>query len=123
PMLLEPPPYQHPIGAEFPGVGTLVGADFPADAVSIDAPVPVTLVWQAANDAPAGRPLTVFVQLLDGSGRVIAQSDMQPAAGARPTTGWRPDEYIVDAHELRWNENARPGVGRLIAGLYDAESG
>lgn len=107
---LQPPPH-------FPAAGTLVG-------VSPATPDQVTLVWLA--DAPTASAYTVFVHALDADGRIIAQSDAQPAAGQRPTTGWRAGEYIVDTH--RWT--LRDGVtleqvaaARWIVGLYDAAAG
>jgi hypothetical protein len=87
-----------------------------------DAPLEVTLVWQAGETTPT-TSYTVFVQLLDATGRVIAQSDRVPAEGMRPTTGWRAGEYIVDRHTLMLNADAAPGVATLIAGLYDAATG
>lgn len=81
----------------------------------------MALVWQAVETTPLS--YTVFVQLVDESGRVIAQSDSVPADETRPTTGWRPGEYIEDSHLLKFNENAAPGSATLIAGLYDPATG
>lgn len=61
--------------------------------------------------------------MLDAQGQLIAQSDALPAQGARPTTGWRPGEYIVDTHELTFKPEATPGPARIIAGLYNAVTG
>jgi hypothetical protein len=63
------------------------------------------------------------VQLISAEGRVLAQSDALPAGGARPTTGWRSGEYIVDDHRLSFHAGAGPGMARLIAGMYDAQTG
>ena len=102
--------------------GTLAGFTLAHDAPDRDAPLDVALVWLAG---PAGTELsyTVFVQLLDAQGRLIAQSDALPAAGTRPTSGWRSGEYIVDEHRLRFNSVAQAGPARLIVGMYDARSG
>ncbi|MDQ7030518.1 MAG: DUF2079 domain-containing protein [Ardenticatenia bacterium] len=43
----------------------------------------VTLQWRAGGPTPV--PLTVFTQLLDGNGRLVAQHDGPPAGGLRPT--------------------------------------
>jgi hypothetical protein len=90
--------------------------------LALSVPLALTLLWQA-GETPVETAFTVFVQLLDAQGRVIAQSDAPPAGGARPTTGWRPGEVIEDAHTLRWNAVAAAGPARLIAGLYDPVTG
>ncbi len=109
------------LDASFSGVGNLVGANLPAN-WSLAALPEVELIWRG-GDHPATAAYTVFVQLLDAEGRVIAQNDSQPVSGARPTTGWRQDEIIRDAHTLQFNELAAAGTGRLIAGLYDPSTG
>lgn len=109
-------PVDQPLG----DLGTLVGYTVSAEADRA-APLPVTLVWQA--DATAAISYTVFVQMLNADGQLIAQSDAVPAQGQRPTTGWRAGEYIVDEHLLYFNELAVPGEARLIVGMYDALTG
>lgn len=99
-------------------IGVVVG-DEPADRSQ---PFPVTLVWWAGY-AEIRTNYTVFAQLLDSQGRLIAQSDSIPARGDRPTTGWRAGEYIIDMHLLQFNERAAPGDARLIVGMYDALTG
>jgi hypothetical protein len=122
PGLFDAPPFATAVtDGALPGVGTLAGFTLAADSFDRDAPLPVTLVWQAAG--PTDRPYTVFVQLIDAAGTLIAQSDAEPAAGSRPTTGWRAGEYIVDAHTLVFNAQAAPGPATLIAGMYDAHTG
>lgn len=100
-------------------VGTLVGyiAENEAD---LTQSFPITLIWQAGETQTS---YTVFAQLLDSQGRLIAQSDSIPAQGERPTTGWRAGEYIIDMHKLQFNEVAAPGEAQLIVGMYDAQTG
>ena len=96
-------------------VGRLVGYSMANDRVAvIPEPFDVTLVWQAVKGSDTA--YTVFVQLLDAEGRLIAQSDAEPAQGQRPTTGWRSGEYIVDTHTLQFNDIAAPGTAHLIVG-------
>lgn len=121
PGLFDPPPFAVAVDQALPGVGKLAGFTLAADSFDRAAPLAVTLVWQA--DGPTDAPYTVFVQLLDASGALIAQSDAEPAGGSRPTTGWRSGEYIVDAHALTFNARAAPGPAALIAGMYNAPSG
>lgn len=121
PALYEPPAFDTAMDADFPGVGTLVGFTLHGASFDRSQPVPVTLVWKA--DQPTETTYTVFVQLVNVEGRVIAQSDSLPANGQRPTTGWRSGEYIVDDHTLTFHDDAAPGSARLITGLYDASTG
>lgn len=104
--------------AHFIGVGRLVGYDVEAH-LSNDQPFSVRLVWRADQQANPTISYTVFVQLLDETGRVVAQSDAQPNHWQRPTTSWIAREYIIDEHTLHFN---RPfvGAGNLIVGFYDA---
>jgi hypothetical protein len=76
----------------------------------------ITLVWRA--QAAAAQPYTVFVQLLDADGRLIAQSDAQPPT---PTTAWRAGEYIEDTHMLTFSDADYSGSATLWVGLYDAD--
>jgi hypothetical protein len=118
PMLLEPPDYANTFEVAFPRVGELVGYSL-GEPITLDSPPELTLVWRA-GEAPSEVSYTVFAQLLNAEGRVIAQSDSLPASGARPTTGWREGEYIVDRHTLSYNDLATAGDVTLIIGLYDA---
>ncbi len=144
-----PPTAPKESNGDYPGIGQLVGlvtagdgAPTPAilDRVAPGSPFTLTLAWLAGmasgprdadgRQATTRPDLTVFVQLLDANGRVAAQSDARPGGGARPTTGWRDGEVILDVHTLRWNEGDEGGASAppgppfvLIAGLYDAASG
>lgn len=81
----------------------------------------LTLLWEAAG--PTARPLTVFVHLVDGEGRLVAQHDGPPFGGQRPTTGWGPGERILDRHALQVPAQGAEGEGgALLVGLYDSES-
>jgi hypothetical protein len=118
PMELEPPDFDQAAGIEFPGVGELVGYSL-SEPITLDTPPTLTLVWRAGASS-SEVSYTVFTQLLNAEGRVIAQSDSIPASGARPTTGWRAGEYIEDLHTLTYNDLVAQGETRLIVGLYDA---
>lgn len=112
-----PPPVDVAVGTRLGDVATLVGAAVePADPVRAGTPLTVTLVWRA-EETPA-RSYRVFVHLLDGGGGLVAQSDGVPAGWTRPTTGWLPGEYVVDAHVLTPPADAPAGAYALSAGLY-----
>jgi mannosyltransferase len=79
--------------------------------------VSVRLVWSAAR-----RPrqeYKVFVHAVDDRGALVAQSDGVPAGWRRPTTGWAPNELVVDAHALR----LPAGRLQILVGLYREEDG
>lgn len=81
----------------------------------------LTLVWQAV--AETATSYHVFVHLVDGDGRLLAQSDGEPAIWGRPTTGWMPGEYISDPHQISLLPDPHLGHLTLRVGLYDPSSG
>lgn len=66
---------------------------------------------------------TVFVHVLDTDGEIAMQSDQRPAGDARPTTGWLPEELIVDTHRLTPFETLASADYRIVVGLYELASG
>ena len=122
PRLDDAPAFALAVGENLGTLASLAGYTLADALAETSAPLEVTLVWQAGAGG-AESSYTVFVHLLNDQGQIIAQSDSVPARGARPTSGWRAGEYIVDRHEMRFNALAQPGAGRLIVGMYDARSG
>ncbi len=115
-------PQEPPFRAELllGGMIRLLGYDLSAEHVKAGGELQVTLYWQAVNTPD--RSYTVFVHLLDPTGRISAQHDGTPDDGASPTSGWLPGEIIVDQHSLSLDQSALPGEYRLEIGLYDAET-
>ena len=113
-----PPPTDVKIDIRLGDLATLAGANLtpetsnlkPGDAIT------ATLVWRA-EDTPSAS-YHVFLHLLGPGGALVAQSDGVPANWTRPTTGWLPGEYIVDAHVLALPSDAPVGAYALLAGLY-----
>jgi 4-amino-4-deoxy-L-arabinose transferase-like glycosyltransferase len=122
PGLFTQPSIVNPLQAHLPGVGDLLGNDLTRTTLNRGEPLSVTLVWRAGDD-PIANSYTAFVQLVGQDGKLIAQSDAIPANGQHPTTSWRPGEYILDTHVLTFHPEATAGPARLIAGLYDAQTG
>ncbi|MFL7840408.1 MAG: hypothetical protein ACK2T4_05985 [Candidatus Promineifilaceae bacterium] len=83
--------------------------------------IELTLFWQSAG--PASRPFTVFNQLLDENGQLVAQQDNWPVNGSWPPSCWRAGDEIVDRYTLTLPADVEPGSYRLVSGLYDAASG
>ncbi len=83
-----------------------------------DDAVVLTLFWRATD--PLSTDYTVFTQLLSIDGQFIAGHDSPPANGARPTSGWQPDDLVADVHAVPLPANLPPGEYRLVVGMYDA---
>ncbi|MDO8670270.1 MAG: hypothetical protein Q7O66_02425 [Dehalococcoidia bacterium] len=83
--------------------------------------VVVSLQWRAV--APISRDYTVFVHLLDGQGRPIAQHDGQPVAGTFPTTAWLTNEVVLDEHVISVTPAVLSSIKRIAIGMYDLRTG
>jgi hypothetical protein len=120
PHFFEPPRPQFPLAVDFSDQARLVGLDLPRRQVKAGDSLPLTLYWQAAGTFD--KSWTVFVHLIDSKGNIISQQDQVPGAGQFPTTGWVPDEYVIDDYNLQIPADAPPGqeAYRLEIGLYDA---
>ncbi|HEX7587454.1 MAG TPA: DUF2142 domain-containing protein, partial [Anaerolineae bacterium] len=77
----------------------------------------LTLYWKRA--APIDADYTVFVHVLDASGKLVAQRDTQPSEGDRPTSFWDDGEIITD----RYVFPLPPGTYQIEMGLYRADTG
>jgi hypothetical protein len=114
------PAIESPLAARFGEGIHLLGYRAPAVARPGEV-LPVTLYWQSV--ALVAERYTVFIHLLNQQGQIAAQSDSQPVQGTRPTTGWLPQEVIVDEYALSLPVQLPPGRYRLTAGLYDPQTG
>ncbi len=112
------PTTQFTQNANFANAIGLVGYNTPT-AVKPGETLKLALYWQARGKTD--KPYTVFVHVLDGANKVVAQKDAQPANGARPTTGWVANEYIADNYELPIPSNVPPSKYQIEIGWYDAK--
>ncbi|MCB8929437.1 MAG: hypothetical protein H6652_27850, partial [Ardenticatenaceae bacterium] len=78
------------------------------------------LLWRAESEMPTS--YRVFIHLVNADGQIVAQADGEPANWSRPTTGWVPGEYILDAHTLSLPPDLPPNASLRI-GLYDPATG
>ena len=110
----------------FEGGARLLGYDL-SGAARPGETLGLTLYWSAGGPLPTR--YKVFTHLLGdtfnaaGGNFLWGQSDAEPAANTRPTTGWRAGEVIVDAHAIPIAADAPPGAYRIEVGLYDPISG
>jgi len=82
------------------------------------AALPFVLYWQA--DQSVDTSYTVFTQLLDSAGRIVAQQDNVPVMGLAPTDTWQPGVIVRDPYRLEIPASAAPGLYELQIGLYNA---
>ncbi|RME72828.1 MAG: hypothetical protein D6784_12875 [Chloroflexi bacterium] len=121
PRVFDPPQPRITLSADFAGQTVLVGLDLEARQVAPGGILPVRLYWQAA--AEFEQDYTAFVHLVGPDGRLYGQVDQTPGAGAYPTTGWLPGEYITDAYEIPVSSDAPAGAYRLEIGMYSPATG
>ncbi|MBI1879690.1 MAG: phospholipid carrier-dependent glycosyltransferase [Chloroflexi bacterium] len=82
----------------------------------------VTIAWQA--QAPHLPDYTVFVQILDAdTNERLAGVDTPPLKGEWPTSRWVKDEVVVDEYLVAIPLGFAPGYYKVIAGLYQPETG
>lgn len=75
----------------------------------------LTLYWSSL--ARTGTDYTIFVHLVDSTGRIAAQKDAQPYDGRYPTSAWEPGEWIVERYEFVLPDQARAPLSFEI-GMY-----
>jgi len=82
--------------------------------------VGLTLRWQALQAIPASYKVFIHVLTLD-FGTLIAQRDIEPMNGLRPTNSWTAGEIINDPHQVLIPGNTPAGTYQIRAGLYNPE--
>ncbi len=78
--------------------------------------ITVTLAWQALAEMETS--YRVFVHLVSAEGQVLAQSDGEPVAWTRPTTGWAVGEVVLDERVIALPGDAAPSEYQIRVGLY-----
>ena len=81
----------------------------------------VLLLWQP--DDRLTEDYHVFLHLLDGDGKLVAQHDGVPSNGERSTWTWRGAEVIQDVHVVFTDPGLSSGTYSLFAGMYDLLTG
>ena len=81
----------------------------------------VRLDWEALARPAAA--YTAFIQLLDADNRVVAQRDIALHADGLPASDWQPGQQASTRAAMALPAGMAPGAYRLIAGLYDPQSG
>jgi hypothetical protein len=111
---------QHPQVARLDDQVTFLGYDLSETEARPGDVVTVALHWVAGPPRP---DYTVFLHLIDQTGKTVAQVDSQPRNGEYPTSMWDDSEYVKDDYELTLPANLPSGVYRLEAGMYQLATG
>lgn len=74
--------------------------------------------WQVLQ-SDRGRPLKLFVHLLDDQGKLVAQED----GLGYPLHSWQPGDRFIHVHHLSLDGDLEPGDYWLQLGLYEGSSG
>lgn len=84
----------------------------------------LAVTWQPL--APLDFDYSVFFQAVTGEGadaQMVAQLDVQPLAGARPATSWRPGEILTETYTLDLRNAPADAPLRYYFGYYDWRDG
>jgi hypothetical protein len=119
--VFDPPEPAVEVGANFGDQATLVGVDAGASQLSAGETLTARLHWRAESEFDQN--YTAFVHLIGPDGLLYGQVDQVPGAGAYPTTGWLPGEYLTDEYAIPIAENAPAGPYQIEVGLYDPDTG
>jgi hypothetical protein len=121
--LFSRPAFDVPVQTTFSGLAVLEGFSVGQTVISPDEKLDLTLVWRVLHTP--GASYRVFTHLLNADGKVIAQQDGFPANNTRLTTGWVPDEYIVDPYALEFLPEGKDyrGPAHLEVGFYNPDTG
>ncbi len=112
------PTISHRVDAVLGNRIRLLGYDGPT-AAHPGATLPLTLYWQAERDVLDD--YTASVQLLDPSGRLVAQRDSITGEGAAPSSLWIPGRPVVERRPLALPRELQPGRYTLLALMYRLE--
>ncbi|MBI5650734.1 MAG: glycosyltransferase family 39 protein [Chloroflexi bacterium] len=108
---------ENPARYEFADQLALVGHSVARDGESLR----VKLFWQARG--AIDQEYTVFMHLVDATGKIIAQKDDQPQSGAYPTSLWDAGEIVADEYALIIPRDLSPGAYKIFVGVYRANGG
>ncbi len=110
---------QRPAAARFGNAIELIGYDVEPALLSPGITVTVRLRWQPLRRLD--RDYTTFVHLVNAEGRVVGASDHRPGGVYYPTSLWKPDEILVDAHVFAVAADPGESPYAVEVGLYTAE--
>ncbi len=81
----------------------------------------LTLYWRNLNLLDAN--YTVFVHAIAPDQTIRGQWDSVPMAGLAPTSGWLPNEIVIDHYEVPMDRKAPAWKYDIFVGMYDPLTG
>jgi hypothetical protein len=81
-------------------------------------PLRFNLAWESLQATP--NRYTVFVHVVDASGKLVAQQDREPQSGFAPVDLWTPGMVLRDDYTIELPPDLPPDEYRVRIGLYDA---
>jgi hypothetical protein len=104
--------------------GTRSAPDLPTITVKPGETIGLGLNWLALQQVDES--YTIFVHLIDGGNRLIAQRDYTPMGGAFPTHLWIPKwiagQAVTDPYQIKVPDDLPPGEYFIEAGMYGMTS-
>jgi hypothetical protein len=103
----------------FEGLGTASLYTLQPNPIPIIAPARFIggIYWRALN--PQSQNLTVFTQILNETGDLVAGHDSIPSNGTAPLPIWTVEAVQADPHRIELPATLPPGDYTVIAGLYN----
>jgi hypothetical protein len=111
----------HDLDADFGPQLHLSGYDLPGERLQPGGKLPLKLYWQVRGKVD--KDYKVFLHLLDERGEMAGQGDAEPFGGFYPTSQWQPGEVLDMGLAVELKQNLAPGSYKLIAGLYNPQTG
>jgi hypothetical protein len=104
--------------------GTRSAPELPTITVQPGETIGLGLDWLAQQQVDES--YTIFVHLIDGNNRLIAQRDYTPMGGAFPTQLWIPKwiagQSVVDPYQIKVPDDLPPGEYFIETGMYGMTS-
>ena len=104
--------------------GVHTAPELPTITVKPGETIEVWLNWLAQQQV--AESYTIFVHLIDGNNRLIAQRDYTPMGGAFPTQLWIPQwiagQSVNDPYQIKVPDNLPPGDYFIETGMYGMTS-
>ena len=98
---------------------SLLGFDLPQQ-VTGGEELELVLYWRAEGDVQEN--YTVFVQVLNADGFLVAQKDNEPGQGGYPTSIWEAGQTVSDKYLVPMPDGLPAGDYRIIVGMYTLPS-
>lgn len=110
------PSLPHSVYARMGDDMELLGYRLSPEGIASPGELKVTLYWRALKKME--RDYTIFLHLLDDSGRLTGQVDGPPRAGQYPTSRWAPEEVVEEERYLPLPQGMTSARYQLRVGVY-----